>query len=212
MALVDPFLAPGDDAEIDVDAVTARLDALEAAAPPGFRAEYIRGAIVMNRPVPIHSVTIFHLTQALVRIVPDGYVPLCDLWIGVAASPTAPDALPLSGFRGGVAASPTAPDALPLSGLRAGTAGSWIVPDIVVVEKAAMMAPGRVDDTRPLAAADVILAVEVLSQSTVDIDRGAKVDLWRQAGVDYWVVEPGDPWGAIEAHPFGGGRVDPENL
>jgi hypothetical protein len=188
MALVDPFLAPTDNAEVDVDAVTARLDALEAAAPPGFRAEYIRGAIVMNRPVPIHSVTIYQVTKALDRIVPDGYVPLSDLRVGVADSPTTPGA----------------------SG--AGTADSWIVPDIVVVEKAAMMAPGRVDDTRPLAATDVILAVEVLSRSTADIDRGAKVDLWRQAGVDYWVVEPGDPWGAIEAHPFGRGRVDPEKL
>jgi Uma2 family endonuclease len=75
-----------------------------------------------------------------------------------------------------------------------------------------MLAPDRVDDTRPLAAADVILAVEVLSECTADIDRGAKVDLWRQAGVDYWVVEPGDPWGAIEAHPFGRSRVDPEKL
>ncbi len=174
MALVDPFLGPTDGAEIDVDAVTARLDALEAAAPPGFRAEYIRGAIVMNRPVPIHSVTIYQLTKALDRIVPDGCVPL--------------------------------------SGLRVGAGDSWIVPDIVVVEKVAMLAPDRVDDTRPLAATDVILAVEVLSESTADIDRGAKVDLWRQAGVDYWVVEPGDPWGAIEAHPFGGGRVDPEKL
>lgn len=174
MALVDPFLAPTGDDEVDVDAVTAQLDALEAAAPPGFRAEYIRGAIVMNRPVPIHSVTVFHLTQALVRIVPDGCVPLSDL--------------------------------------RVGAIDSWIVPDIVVVEKAAMMAPGRIDDTRPLAATDVILAVEILSQSTADIDRGAKVELWRQAGVDYWVVEPGDPWGAIEAYPFGGRRVDPEGL
>lgn len=188
MALVDPFLAPTGDDEVDVDAVTARLDALEAAAPPGFRAEYIRGAIVMNRPVPIHSVTVFHLTQALIRIVPDGCVPLSDLRVGLPASPTMPDTS------------------------EGGTVDSWIVPDIVVVEKAAMMAPGRIDDTRPLAATDVILAVEVLSQSTADIDRGAKVELWRQAGVDYWVVEPGDPWGAIEAHPFGGRRVDPEGL